>query len=81
MKYVKAQDSYDLDEEGNPKDLSYQAGAETTGIFPVLKVSPEYVPVGDIDSYCVHLAWRYKDEKHSKTEYGNDDGSFKPFGG
>ena len=64
MKFVKAYDSYDLDENGDPKDLSYQAGSETSGVFPKLKISPEYVPVGDIDSYCVHLAWRYKDEKH-----------------
>ena len=81
MNYISVFDHYDLDEEGDPKDLSFQEGSDTSGRFPILKASREYVPVGEADSYCVHFAWRPKNEKFRKNDFGDEDGSYNPFAG
>ena len=58
MRLIESFDQDDLDESGNPKDISYERAIDTKDVFPVLKLGKENVPVGDISAYCIHFAWR-----------------------
>jgi len=58
MRLIESYDQDDLDESGNPRDISYERALDTAGVFPVLKLGKDNVPVGDISAYCIHFAWR-----------------------
>ena len=65
MKFMEAYDTNDLDEYANPRDMSYATSKGKSGQFPVLKLSPDHVPVGDSGDFCLHFAWKYKNPANS----------------
>ena len=79
MNYMESYDTDDVDEDGNPKDLSFSQGIDTSDEFPQLWLDPDHVPVGEAPQYCVNFAWRNKDVSRS-TVY-RSDGTYKDFGG
>ncbi len=74
MNYMESYDTDDLDQDGNPKDLSFSQGIDTSDEFPNLRLDPEHVPVGDAPKFCVNFAWRNKDV--SKSTVYRSDGSY-----
>ena len=47
----------------------YFGYSNTAEYFPVMKYTPDYVPFGSADRYCIHLEWNKVEHKRMYDMY------------